>query len=396
MALRTEHEAEQGAELESKISLLGALRRPGDEVQLTSAVAAVAACEPRFAAGLADLLVGAAVKHQPAARADLMLPVPETLTCRDESPAGRSAQGLLRRSKSLGRVDWLFTAEDFHLAVEVKLGAPFGHEQMHRYARGLPDVTRRGVLALTQRVPTHGEPDPDTPGWLGTVLWEQVLPSFGDLTAYIRDPDLGRQWHLFLEVLSSPGDVGLDPLDWESLAQELPGNRGRKRTARLLELVSRPLLDSLRDLLKARGAHGEKEPLARLYAGAQLSNTVVRLIPDGAQLGFCVPATAERPAIRLRVRGGALPLEVTTAFVLLEDPPLRPRRKRLYEQGLASLQEALFRPQGGELTRVRKLRQGDGTPVESLKEMVSEDLTAVVKSGALDVDLPLRSHRQRL
>ena len=172
--------------------LLSALRRRRDEAQFTQALAAVASQDPRFAAELAGVLIRAAAKDS--TEAALLLDVPPYLECTPEVELFDAT------SRSRGFVDLKFSDDDgFVLLVENKLDSDYRFDQIPDYLASLDALPegRKGLLAVTRRRPAFGEPEPGTPGWLGSVRWARVARELHDLEP--GDETLTMLWRVLLE-----------------------------------------------------------------------------------------------------------------------------------------------------------------------------------------------------
>jgi hypothetical protein len=157
-----------------KHALIRGLRLRAHEAQLTQAVAAVAASDPRFASAFVGLVLDVArADSRHSANVTAMGIPPPQLDCRAEESVYDE------HDLGLGRVDLRFDGgEDFTLLVENKLFSGFGHEQLNRYQAALeflPEERRRsGLVAITRDVPTHGELDAGAERWLGAVRWARL------------------------------------------------------------------------------------------------------------------------------------------------------------------------------------------------------------------------------
>lgn len=185
-------------------SLMRAMRRPGDEAQLTQIIHSVGGSDERCAGAMASCLVAAAPRKDAVAR---LGPVPAGLQL--------EAEVTLAGATPLGRVDLEFRddASDFLLYVELKLGSEYGHDQINRYLRALEhsrSESRRALMAVTTHTPQVGEEDAATdPRWLGSARWAAVYDEL--LALPHRNSVMGKAWKALLPVVRDQRDFG--PLD---------------------------------------------------------------------------------------------------------------------------------------------------------------------------------------
>lgn len=180
-------------------AILRALRKTGDEAQLTRVLAAVAEDED-VAGALARIFVEATPNGTQRAALGVLPPV---LRCQPEATL-KSTVG-----SDHGRVDLRFDddAREFTLLVELKLHSVYGHDQVKRYGEALDDLPRdrrSALLAVTRDVPSVGEPPASTERWLGSLRWTDIYEQLLDLD--VRDDDLARQWRLLLGLINERGD----------------------------------------------------------------------------------------------------------------------------------------------------------------------------------------------
>lgn len=205
-------------------ALLGALRRPGDEVQLTQALSAVFQAEPRVAAAFLGLLL-------PDQRAEL----PEEVECRHEE------------SFEEGRIDLRFTAEQLDVIVEIKIHAGYGPDQLCRYLRALRPVRLAGLVAITRDVPRYGESHLNDDRWRGSVRWRDLRAELRLLP--FQNDSLRVQWLAFLDLLESEGSMGFTRPD-QQLFDVWPSIRlAASHADQFLGAIQVPLLQALRDAL---------------------------------------------------------------------------------------------------------------------------------------------------
>jgi len=209
----------------SKHALIEGLRRAGDEPQLTQALAGVFRADSGVASQFARLLVGPGLGDH----------VPDSLVCAAEEVVAN------------GRLDLRLTSHEWDLIVELKIHAGYGRDWLARYLAVRNPVEYAYVVAVTRSVPLGEAPaDPDN-GWLGAVRWRALLPDMRRFT--FRDPQLGEQWLLFLDVLEEEGSMGFtraDPALFTIWAQQ---RVARKHVEDLLRMLQPPLLVALQDRL---------------------------------------------------------------------------------------------------------------------------------------------------
>jgi hypothetical protein len=271
-------------------ALLRGLRRPGDEPQLTQAIAAVAAADPRFAAGFLRLVV-----RETGSGVDV--PAEVHVSAEEVVPDGR--------------VDLRFRAEGIDVIVELKIHAGYGPHWLDRYLAALTDVKHAFVVAVTRDDPTYGEP-PANGAWLGATRWKRLLPGLRELRP--ADPDLLRQWLLFLDVLETEGSMGFTQADPELFAAYGQTRRAIIHIEDLLRSIQVPLLNALRDALGGEEAAG-------LYwkSGRRFGRTRWARI----SIPFRVPADGP-----WRVRAGFISWNPPAAFFVQAGPDQRWDRRR--------------------------------------------------------------------
>jgi len=205
-------------------ALVGALRRPGDEVQLTQALSAVFRAEPRAAAAFVRLLL-------PADREG----VPDQLACRHEE-----------RFED-GRIDLRFNGDEIDVIVEIKIHAGYGRDQLERYLRALKPVRIARLVAITRDVPGYGESHISDPNWVGSVRWRDLRQELRVLP--FENGSLRVQWLAFLDLLESEGSMGFTrPVP--TLFDAWPSIRlAAKHADEFLHAIRVPLLQALRDAL---------------------------------------------------------------------------------------------------------------------------------------------------
>lgn len=271
-------------------ALLQGLRYTGDEVQLTSVVAGVAAIDETFATRFAHAVLEQVAQDCAYTKAaqERLNPVPARLRCDTEraltGPAG----------EGLGRVDLVFESlEDppnFTLLVENKLFAGFGPEQMKRYHESLRALRKRGgqggLVAITRDVPTGGELVARDEEWLGSIRWARLLPRLRRLTC--EEAALTQQWALLLDVLDHQGDLGMSQIDADAVRGWARFAEGREALTWLLASVQRAVVEHTGRELKRR--HRIAGPLETLATLAKPRTRNVSIGTYEVRFGVSVPA----------------------------------------------------------------------------------------------------------
>ena len=269
-------------------ALLGGLRRAGDEPQLTQAMASICREDHRFAAAFLSLLLEQRGRNVEA---------PPGLAVSAEEVSGD------------GRFDLRFRGDEWDVIVELKIHAGYGPGQLERYLKRLSEFEHAYLVAITRDHPLYGEPDTSVhPRWLGSTRWRDLLPELHSLP--VADPDLGRQWSLFLDVLEQEGSMGFtrpDPRLFDAFAQ---ARLATKHMEEFLRVLGTPLLQALVD---ARGGHTDA---ASLYwpRGGRFSRSRWGKL----DIPFRVPAGGP-----WRVRAGIIGWSPPSAFYVQPGPNQR-------------------------------------------------------------------------
>ena len=233
-------------------ALIRGLRRPGNEPQLTQALA--------FVLGTDGALAGSFLGHV-VAGVDALLPLPPAMSVSAEEEAATD------------RFDLRFRAPGWDVIVELKIHAGYGAGQLSRYLNGLTDVDNAYLVAITRDLPLYGEPAKDVDQrWLGSVRWRDLLPRMRTLS--IQDELLRLQWQLFLDVLEEEGSMGFtrpQPELFDAFAQARDATRHMEEFLRVLE---HPLLEALRDVLGGDEQAGLFWARAGRFARARHSNKI--------------------------------------------------------------------------------------------------------------------------
>lgn len=266
-------------------SLLAGLRKPGDETQLTRALASVASVDPEFATAFLRLaLEGAAGRS---------FDVPTSVTVTTEEIAGAD------------RFDLRFRADgEWDVIVELKIHAGYGRQQLQRYLAALDDVDKAFLCAVTRDVALYGEPPAGVdPRWAGSVRWRELLPGLRELR--VKDALLAAQWQVFLDVLEEEGSMGFTRPDpalfgaW-SLMRQASGH-----VEEFVEAVRWPVLASLQDAL------GGAPDSADFYRSRGGRPVLSRGKSGKADMPIRVPGNGE-----IRIRAGVFGYNPPTRFVV--------------------------------------------------------------------------------
>jgi hypothetical protein len=258
--------------------LLGALRRPASEVQLSQALAAFAASDAAFASGLATVFVA----HAPAERRAALGPIPPELLC--------DAEFVLEGG---GRVDLRFEDQErrFGLLVELKIGAGYGGDQLDKYLRAADELGYEhiGLTAVTKSPPWYGEESVSSDvRWLGSARWSRIFVAMRTL----RHAELDLEWSAFLDVVRYQGDFGVVTLDREAVRGWARYREGSGILRSLLEELAAPALDVIRSQTGS-----DDDVAASLKKGA----SPVWTWNDRVHLRFAIPGRAA-PEERLRIQ----------------------------------------------------------------------------------------------
>jgi hypothetical protein len=155
--------------------------------------------------------------------------------------------------------------DDFTLLVENKLFSGFGGEQLERYhaaLRALPEGRRAGLITITRDVPSYGELDAGTDGWLGAVRWSWLCDA-GLAKLKTADPDLTLQWRLLSEMMHDQGDLGVTKVDADLIVAWTRYDDARDHLVSILGDIRGRALEVLRDQLHAKyRSRGSRTELA--------------------------------------------------------------------------------------------------------------------------------------
>jgi hypothetical protein len=257
--------------LEARHALISGLRHGRSETELTRALASVFTVERVLGASFLRLVLS----HAPRAGGLDLSALPTAFECRAEEvlPGGRAD---LSFTDAAGR---------WHAIVEIKIYARYRPGQVDDYVRSLRSVKHGVVVAVTRDVPTSGESVTD-PRWAGSVQWSTLLPGLRELRP--ADPDLAKQWPLFLDVLVAEGDMGFTKANTELFQAWVNYPVARKHLTEFLDTMCRALLDELRAALVGPDAPVEAAESAADFAIKRKRIVVTTMTTAGVT--FQVPA----------------------------------------------------------------------------------------------------------
>lgn len=274
--------------------VLHALRRKGDEAQVTQVLAAFADADRKFAARLLTVILDHAPEKE---RVHALGPIPTELICVAENRLQDAGGG------EKGYVDLRFDshAGDLVILVELKLFSGYGHDQLQRYLDGLAALpSKRGaLLAVTRDPPRNGEDVVTNDSrWCGSIRWARMLD---DLRAIVHaDPLLAQAWVTFLDILRSDGDLGTMDFNKDAIRGWNQAVEGRDTLIAVLTEISDRALEIVRDELASVASAASTGSLADFKT---IKSRRVWPWKERINLQIRVPAeTAER--IRIQFLGG--------------------------------------------------------------------------------------------
>lgn len=277
-------------------ALLRGLRQAGNESQLTQVIGAISTTDPVFASRFVDLLLRQAAKDpRHAAAVKRMGRPPAELECKVEHSLRDDVDA------RLGRVDLRFDGgDDFTLFVENKLHSGFGDLQLERYKAALDllpvDRRRRGLVAVTRDVPSFGELDPGTDGWLGGVRWAHLLRA-GLRDLPVADAEVRGQWPVLLDILDAQGDLGVTRVDATLVNSWASYLDGRKILVDLLDDIRQPVLEIIRRELSAKYPRaGTPGKLCAPLAHGK-GKVVVKTAQSEVRTGYRIPARCKEAVL---------------------------------------------------------------------------------------------------
>ena len=259
-------------------ALIRGLRDLRSETELTRVLASVFAMEPEMASQFVRLVC----MHAPHAGRISLDRLPDRLECLSE------------QSLAEGRADLSFVSADrcWHVIVELKIHAGYGHEQLERYLNSFHlDASRMVLAAVTRDVPTYGDLEVDDKRWAGSVQWVRLLPELHNFRP--ANGELARQWPLLLEVLDEEGSMGFTQAD-PSLFKTWAGYYdARKHMVDFMNHMREPLLEALREALGPELSQDERHHLAAYRRPGKAKIVVVKPRLGKVPVRFRVPADGQ-------------------------------------------------------------------------------------------------------
>jgi hypothetical protein len=357
---------------------LQALRRRGDEAQLTQILARFAAGDPRFAAELVRTWLAVAPRTT---AVSALGAVPDELACEAEHHAFDD------RGTDRGFVDLRFSDENeaFVLFVELKLHSGYGERQLERYGAALQALKgKSALLALTTWLPQYGEEAvAEDPRWLGSARWAHAFDGMRKLEH--RDPTLRVLWPELLDLMRHQGDFGIMDIDEEAIEGWARWKTGRSQLTALLEEIHVPTLRLLQHDLAPR-----LPDLAPVALAADIRHKDKRLVwPWGESLHieYAIPA-ASGERFRIQFLGGRERLLFTVEarhsdnHVLNGAPDaLRAASDRLRADGFET-----GHYWGAYWSRAHPTEEwiGSAQPADALFAIVQNDTKVLIESGIFE------------
>jgi hypothetical protein len=262
-------------------ALIRGLRKQGSEVELTQALAGVLAAEPRMAADFVRLVFDRAPHG---GRVDLN-GLPELLEC---LPEQRVEEG----RADLSFVDY---SRRWHVIVEIKIHAGYGHDQVARYLRSLNNTPKGALAAITRDVPTSGDLAGDDSRWAGSVQWSRLLPGLRKLIP--DDEQLQAQWPLFLDVLEEEGSMGFTGADAQLFEAWAKFPAAKDHLIAFVDTLRRAAFEALTRELSAADETDRALPRTAKEVKSGKAGSVVRSRFGKIVVAYQVPA--DRPGERL-------------------------------------------------------------------------------------------------
>lgn len=361
--------------------VLAALRRAGDEAQLTRVIGALGASDSAFADGYAKaLLRAAAARPQFEESVAQFASPPAELRCCAEFALGA-------RTDRHGRVDLRLHAPGFSLLVEHKLWSAFAHDQLERYGRYVrsrPSEERHALIAVTRNVPTEQALNaPTGPGWLGVVRWVDLIDDLFELPH--QDLDARGQWRTLLKFMLDQGDLGVAKADKQLVDAWGHQSIARDHLADILGQARERADETVHKALDRRFArHGGRDQAIAMVTYGKTGVTVKRQAAD-VWIAWALPAGSDE-ALGI----GFLPDHATRATMLYSnvrpidfatrydvDPMLRRAVRQLEAHGFEA-EKSLLR---------RKHRPEDWVEAPDVAarivDLFAGDVATIAESGIL-------------
>jgi hypothetical protein len=320
--------------------------------------------------------------------------VPDRLHCRPEERVWDN------EALDRGFVDLLFEDNEgaFTLLVELKLYSPYGREQVTRYLKARERYERLGrraaLLAVTRNTPAYGEPERQTPGWLGSVRWADLLEDMKSLEH--RDEAVTLLWRAMLDILDRQGDLGVTEVDRNLVAAWARFTAGRDQLEQLMYDIADGALETVERELTTRAETNSPKTAGFSMRG---KNKKYRVWPyhDRVHLRIGMPTGADPERLRIQFialwsEGPYFTVEARheNAFKLPESVQDNLRR---IEDELGCSKELT----GGWWTDHKTwwthlhdldtwLGNDPSAVAKTLQRFVDEDVAALVRSGIFDDD----------
>jgi hypothetical protein len=244
--------------------VIRALRRAGDEAELTRVIHAFAETDQRFASGFASLVVAEASRAKSSGAHARALPdlSGETM-CERERTTGRL-------TSESGRCDLWFSSAGpppVTLAVELKLRSGYTVRQREKYVAELRRRVKGASWLVVVTARAHVPPSRTlarNPRWLGEVKWAELHEhGLAELDFEPGHEGLRLAWRAFVTTLLEDGDLGLlaniDPERFDRWASGDP-HVSRGHATNLLEGIAAPARELLDEMLKAHGLRSRPMP----------------------------------------------------------------------------------------------------------------------------------------
>lgn len=340
--------------------VIRALRFAGEEVQLGSVLEAI--CQDTdVAQAFCAAILTQAQGGNAAARRSVRRKHGEVACLGEQRLQVRISRRLARaRAADAGRVDLRFgDGADWKLAVELKLGATFGHKQLERYVRWGPVaavVRDAAQIRDTERLRVNTN-------WVGAVTWRSLVDDLHGLPVDVAWKD---QWRALLDVVESDGDFDLGAPDLPEIDAQ----------TKLLGAVSERLRDHLADRLRTTYGKRAEGAVDRLKAKP--------VTQDRVWAGFVIQA-ADHPLLYIAIRN-----------LFSDQPRLRVEHYTFHDKrSLRELREAHtrirrkgFDPVSNYFRFERplaRLRGATADRPDKAFEVIAELITTLVRSRAFDV-----------
>ncbi|WP_354699074.1 hypothetical protein DSM112329_04781 [Paraconexibacter sp. AEG42_29] len=368
-----------------RTAVLGAMRRPRDETQLTRTIAALTGLDESVGPALVRSLLETAADGGGQRARTALQHAPSSVTLVSEGSLGQVRGRWIRKG---GRLDWYFEdGESFRLVVEVKVEARSERDQLERYlATTSWDKSHGGLLLLSRRTAELPGSVTSNPRWLGQIRWDQLLPHLRAIEP--TRPDVAEEWRRLIDVVRAPGDLADPPVSWQ-----LAGRTAGRRNAHILEGVKDRVVSTLATGLAARHELlGTSDGLVTAKEGKGLRS--VTSSRDVATMTLFIPAKNGAAGVEIKLAGTRAPLKLTTSVA---PPRTRVPGVRIpkHDESAPRLGPTFTTAADGWLVALDKVeKDGDTEPTDAVWRQLEARLRAIVESGALDSRMPRRARRR--